>query len=196
MKSTMKEKTGRTIVKPVGENHRSVRPSATPVRPPVPAFRLQKILVPVDFSACSAKALDYAVAFARPAQAEIILLHVVEPICYPMYGQEITADYSSLQTNLLKTGREHLAEFSRAQAAASAPMKLLVREGSAWGKIVDAAKEERADLIILSTHGHTGLRHVLLGSTAERVVRHAGCPVLIVREQEREFVTPSDAVPR
>jgi nucleotide-binding universal stress UspA family protein len=147
----------------------------------------------VDFSACSAKALDYALAFARPTHAEIVLLHVVQPIDYPMYGQEITADYTALQGNLFNTGRQRLAEFSKGKSEDAVPIQLLVSQGSAWGEIVDVAKRENVDLVIVSTHGHTGLRHVLLGSTAERVVRHAPCPVLIVREREREFVTSSPA---
>jgi universal stress protein A len=188
MKIALKEKNGRTTAKTIRRHASQVKKAATPAAQSSPHFHIQKILVPVDFSACSVRALDYALAFARPAQAEIILLHVVEPIVYPMYGQEITADYTTLQTSLLNTGRQHLAEFSRAKATEPTPMKLLVSQGGAWSEIVDTAKKEGIDLIIVSTHGHTGLRHVLLGSTAERVVRHAPCPVLIVREREREFV--------
>ena len=190
MKIASTEKSGQASgSKPPRRRATRVEPSGTTASPPKAAFNVQKILVPIDFSLCSAKALDYAVAFARPAQAEIILLHVVEPICYPMYGQEITADYTALHTTLLNNGRQQLADFSRDRTAGSGPVKLRVREGSAWSEIVDAAKKEGVDLIIVSTHGHTGLRHILLGSTAERVVRHAPCPVLIVREREREFVT-------
>ena len=153
-----------------------------------PAFRLKKILVPTDFSASSAKALDYALAFAKQSQAEIILLHVVEPICYPMYGQELAVDLSGFQADLVKAGNQRLAQFSHEKAAGHGPLKFLVREGGASWEIVEAAHAEDADLIIISTHGHTGLRHALLGSTAERVVQHAPCPVLTVREKEREFV--------
>jgi universal stress protein A len=185
MKIATKEKNGHATPKPGRHNGESRHATASQ---PVPTFGLHKILVPVDFSACSAKALDYALAFARPAHAEIILLHVVEPVCLPMYGQEITADYSALQASLRNTAREHLAEFSRGKGAADSPMKLRVSEGSSWGEIVDTAKREGVDLIVLSTHGHTGLRHVLLGSTAERVVRHATCPVLVVRDKEHDFI--------
>jgi len=153
-----------------------------------PAFRLKKILVPVDFSPCSAKALTYAAAFARQSHAEIILLHVVEPIAYPIYGDNLMPDLSGIQADLVKASRQHLEKFSRDLAAAGDPVRLLVTEGGASWEIVAAAKTEDADLIIIATHGHTGLRHALLGSTAERVVQHAPCPVLTVREQEHEFV--------
>jgi len=155
---------------------------------PAPAFRLKKILVPTDFSKSSAKALDYALAFAKQSQAEIILLHVVEPISYPMYGQELAVDLSGFQADLAEASRKRLAKFSQEQAAGQGPLKLLISEGGASWEIVETAKAEDADLIIISTHGHTGLRHALLGSTAERVVQHAPCPVLTVREKEHEFL--------
>jgi nucleotide-binding universal stress UspA family protein len=156
--------------------------------PPPPVFRLKRILVPTDFSPSSAKALVYALAFAKQSQAEIILLHVVEPICYPMYGQELATDLSGFQADMVKASDLQLAKFIQDHAAGYGPLKLLVREGGAFWEIVEAAQDEDVDLIILSTHGHTGLRHVLLGSTAERVVQHAPCPVLTVRETEHEFV--------
>jgi nucleotide-binding universal stress UspA family protein len=153
-----------------------------------PGFRLKKILVPTDFSDGSAKAVDYALAFAQPSGAEIILLHMVEPISYPIYGQEIVADWSDIQTDLLQASRERLAEFSQARAAGYGPLKQLISEGTACSGILETARSEAVDLIILSTHGRTGIRHALLGSNTERVVRHAPCPVLTVRERETEFI--------
>jgi nucleotide-binding universal stress UspA family protein len=64
----------------------------------------------------------------------------------------------------------------------------VVRLGHPYQEITDAARELKVDLIVISTHGYTGLKHVLLGSTAERIVRHAPCPVLTVREKEQDFV--------
>jgi nucleotide-binding universal stress UspA family protein len=156
-------------LEPAGQVPVEPEPTSAPAAP----FRLKKILVPTDFSDCSVKALNYALAFGRQSQAEIILLHVVEPIAYPIYGQEVPADWTAIQTDLLQASREHLAEFSRAKAAAYGPLKQLIVEGGASESIVETAQLEEADLIILSTHGRTGLRHALLGSTAERVVRHA-----------------------
>jgi len=153
-----------------------------------PVFRLKKILVPTDFSEAAIKALVYAQAFAIQSTAEILLLHVVEPVFHPIHGAEIVPDRGLIQTELLNASREHRQEFSRKHATGGVPPKLIVAEGIAWEQILETAKTEAADLIILSTHGRTRLRQVLLGSTMERVVRHAGCPVLTVREQEREFV--------
>jgi universal stress protein A len=151
-------------------------------------FRLKKILVPTDFSDCSAKALDYALAFAKLSEAQIILLHVVEPIVYPMYSQDVAADLGGFQADLIKASEAQLEQFSREKAAGCQSLKLKLSEGGAFWEIVETAKKEKVDLIILSTHGRTGLKHVLMGSTAERVVRHAPCPVLTVRETEHEFL--------
>ena len=74
------------------------------------------------------------------------------------------------------------------EIGASAAWKIAVRPGRPATEIVEAARELAADLIVIATHGRTGLQHVLLGSVAENVVRHAPCPVLTVREHEREFV--------
>jgi universal stress protein A len=67
----------------------------------------------------------------------------------------------------------------------------MTRIGRAFDEITAAAREQKADLIVISTHGYSGVKHVVLGSVAERVVRHAPCPVLVVREHERDFVEPS-----
>ena len=69
--------------------------------------------------------------------------------------------------------------------------KVVVRSGTPFNEISKAARELRVDVIIISTHGHTGLKHLLLGSTTERVVRHADCPVFVVREEEREIIQPT-----
>lgn len=144
----------------------------------LPAFQLKKILVPVDFSTCSLKALRYAIPFATQFGAELILLHVI-PLFPPAEGV-LPADPG-------EDVHERLAAL-RATAGAAAGGITLVRRGTPHSEILDVAQELDVGLIILSTHGHTGLEHLLLGSVAEKVVRHAGCPVLIVREHEHEFV--------
>jgi nucleotide-binding universal stress UspA family protein len=151
-----------------------------------PAFQLKKILVPIDFSECSKKALQYAIPFARQFGAELILLHLVQQ--YPEVTDEIPmalAPVEDIQTDL---------EALRKMVGDTVPSQALVQLGDPRVEITKAAKELSADLIILSTHGRTGLERVLLGSTAEKVVRHAGCPVLVVRELEHEFIaeTPRD----
>jgi nucleotide-binding universal stress UspA family protein len=149
-----------------------------------PSFRLKKILVPMDFSDLSKDALPLATFLAAQFKAEVVLLHIVEkfPIGYLM-GRELT---SHAIVPLIKQAEADL-ERAAADLAKSIGVKIsaAVREGRPHEEICEAAKALAADLIVLTTHGYTGLKHVWLGSTAERVVRHASCPVLIVRERDR-----------
>jgi nucleotide-binding universal stress UspA family protein len=100
----------------------------------------------------------------------------------------VTTALEELNTNLVLNAERKLAELIKERIGNRVPNESLVRRGPAYSQIVAAARDLNADLIILATHGYTGLKHVLLGSTAERVVRHAPCPVLTVRDREHEFV--------
>lgn len=158
------------------------------------SFRLKRILVPVDFSECSRKALRYALPFAREFGAEINLLYVVES-AYVMgsmgefgTGEYVPVDYAAMETELVAISARQLRELATAEIGSSATWKPIIRQGRPATEIVEAAREIEADLIVIATHGHTGLKHVLLGSVAENVVRHAPCPVLTVRTSEREFI--------
>lgn len=143
-------------------------------------FKLQKILVPVDFSDCSRKALQYAIPFAKQFNAQLTLLHVVQP--YPSVPEMVPVEVETIQD-----GRRELDSLQKTVGSAIRSAVSL-RTGEPHIEIARAAAELGIDLIIISTHGHKGLTRMLLGSTTEKVVRHAPCPVLIVRESEREFV--------
>ncbi len=147
---------------------------------------LRKILVPADFSDCSRKALQYATALARQCQAEI-LLHVLEMPPVPVQAFEA----AFLEAPSEESAEKELSEW-QAQVESTAPVKTLVCSGSASPEIVRAADENNMDLIVIESHGRTGLARLLLGSTAERVVRHAPCPVRVVREREHDFVAPPE----
>ncbi len=141
---------------------------------------LKHILVPVDFSSCSLQALSYALGFAQQFGSRLTLLHVVEPALHPdSYLAAPTFDETN--QNLLQAARERLENICEKRVGNRLPAEILVRMGRAYSEIPDTAKALGADLIILGTHGYTGMKHVLLGSTAERVVRNAPCPVLTVR---------------
>jgi nucleotide-binding universal stress UspA family protein len=155
---------------------------------PVPArLKIEKILVPVDFSECSKKALQYAIPFARQFEAALTLLHVVQVNYY--VGDFGTIDTALLETEMRKNGEKQLAELVSKEVGKDLRCQAVVRSGRVVSEIVDVAKQMEIDVIIISTHGHTGLKHVLLGSVAENVVRHAPCPVLIVRQDEHDFIT-------
>ena len=143
--------------------------------------RLKTLLVPVDFSSFSDKALDYAVAFAEQFGAAIVLLHVVEPMVYPENYMTIPTVTDDINSSLIEAADRKLLEKRQRIQGRQVAVRVLTRLGRPYMEIADAARELGVDLIILATHGHTGLKHVLLGSTAERVVRHAHCPVYVVR---------------
>jgi nucleotide-binding universal stress UspA family protein len=142
-------------------------------------FRI--ILCPVDFSPSAEKALRYAEGLAKQFGSEIVLVHAYEDPAYimPMTG------YLGPEAGLINQLRAHLEEQMERWKIAVANAGFVVRtdllEGVAHQVVIDAAKEHKADLIVMSTHGRTGLSHALMGSVAERVIRLAHCPVLTVR---------------
>jgi universal stress protein A len=149
---------------------------------------LKHILVPVDFSPLSKKALQYALRFAEEFNAEVKLLHVIEPDAPPSFdGFMIPPPVASNGTRAqCKKRLKQLANSARTAEVNS--IQSALRIGLPAQEIVDAAKELDVDLIVIATHGYTGWKHFAIGSTAERVARAAPCPVLVVREKEHDFV--------
>lgn len=154
---------------------------------PVPAgpLKLKRILVPVDFSECSNKAVRYAEAMAQQFSAELILLHVVEE--YLPTSELVLVDTTAMLQELRDTAKRDLNTLCD-QCEPRIDSKTELRSGTPYNEIVRAAGQLDVDLIIMSTHGRTGFVHTFMGSTTERVVRHARCPVLVVREREHDFV--------
>ena len=152
------------------------------------AINLKRILVPVDFSPLSKKALLYAARLAQQFNAELNLFHVVEPEIPPAYdGYMIVPPAISNGSSAACT--EQMKALSTSVRNSAVPrVNQIVRCGLASIEIVEAAKELDVDLIVIATHGYTGWKHFAIGSTAERVVRAAPCPVLVVREKEHEFI--------
>jgi nucleotide-binding universal stress UspA family protein len=161
--------------------------NATDAGLPLP-FELRRILVPLDFSDTARKALQYAVPFASAFGAEILLMHVLPPYTLPLEQGYLPPDLAVSREELTGWARSELEKACVGDIGARARFQVRVCEGVAWQEIGAVARETNTDLIILATRGRTGLKHVLLGSVAERVIRQAPCPVLVVREQERDFV--------
>ena len=144
-------------------------------------FRVDCILVPIDFSQYSKNALQYAISMAKQFTAELILIYVVEPTIYPAdfsFGQ---VALPSIENELRERGKEELEELIRTHIGGTLQGRAIVRDGKPFLEIINAASEENVDLIVIATHGHTGVEHLLFGGTAEKVVRKAHCPVLVVR---------------
>jgi nucleotide-binding universal stress UspA family protein len=150
-------------------------------------FRIKNILVPIDFSECARKALQYALPFAKEHEAAITLLYVAPPPSYAV-GEYGGVDYMGLVPELKSNAEKDLSRLAADELRGEVPVKTIVSDGAAAAGILDVAEHLPADIIVISTHGRTGLKHVLLGSVAEHVVRNAPCPVLVVREREREFL--------
>ena len=151
-------------------------------------MQFRKILVPTDFSEESRKALRYGLELARASGAELLLVHVVEFLVYPgslgMGPVMLPIQEKELRDHL---GRA-LEDLRRREIPTQVSSHALLLDGRPFRQIVLAAREQEVDLIVIATRGHTGLKHFVLGSTTERVVREAPCPVLVVRDVEREFV--------
>ncbi len=163
------------------------RPSAVgksnPGAPLPGILKLKTILVPIDFSKTSQKALEYAVPLARQFEAKITLLHAIEPQPYPA---DLT--YVPMGKDFpIQPLEEELNALAKRTIEPRFLKDVIVRVGTAFEVITNVAWDCEADLIVITTHGYTGLKHVFMGSTAERVVRHAPCPVFVVRKCEHEF---------
>lgn len=150
----------------------------------MPPLQLKRILVPLDFSAHALRALRYAAGLARLFQSELVLLHVTEPVVYPSDFGYAPLPTNEFEETFRRDAQDRLTELAKAQLADGVKAEPVLRLGKPYVEITTAARELGADLIVITTHGYTGLTHVVLGSTAERVVRHAPCPVLVVREPE------------
>jgi universal stress protein A len=148
---------------------------------------LKKILVPIDFSDMSKHAFQYALRFAEQFRCKIVLLHVVEPETV-IAGTSLAVDVFAQLEDDMTAAKAELAALAASSRDRLNSVALAVRTGHAPNEITKAAKDLDVDLIMIATHGYTSWRHLCIGSTAERVVRSAPCPVLVVREKEHEFV--------
>ncbi len=161
----------------------------------VPTFT--KIVAATDFSEDSERAIEYAEELARRFGAEITVLHVDQPLSPVMMSPDFGAGVDIGAMSRIAEEQRLLAqsEIDKIVARmrdAGLKARSLLRVGSPFLEIINTSQSENADLIVLGTHGRTGLAHVLMGSVAERVVQKAGCPVLTIRHPDRKFKHPLD----
>jgi nucleotide-binding universal stress UspA family protein len=143
--------------------------------------KYDKILLPTDYSDTSKKAIPWAVSLAENHDAELILLHSIEENIPPQYYAGGVASIFELDRELKKRATKALDLFMEEVKGKKIKIKKVVVEGKSDEEIVNYAKKNNVDLIVLASHGHSGIERVLLGSTTERVVRKAPCPVLTVK---------------
>jgi nucleotide-binding universal stress UspA family protein len=143
------------------------------------AMNVQHILVPMDFSSDAETALDCAVEFAQQFQARLTLLHV---IYIPVTTEVNLSSYFAE----IESGAQHGMETYQKRAEGKGlTVDTVIVQGTPFREIVEIAKTKQVDLIIMGTHGRTGMTHLLMGSVAERVVRLAPCPVMVTREKTK-----------
>ena len=144
-------------------------------------MKIKRILCPTDFSAIAEKSVEYAVFLASSHNAELQLLHVVDHL----HGFDnyliLSMAPHEISERMEKHANEDLNEVVN-QIKETVKTEKAVRHGKASVQIIEMAREMKADLIVMGSHGRTGLSHVIIGSVAEAVVRHAFCPVLVVRD--------------
>lgn len=145
----------------------------------------RKILVPVDFSTHSARAVEVAAELARRYEGSVDLVHVFDPMAYPLPDGYVMFTRPQLDEMFARFDAE-LAKYEQTALALGAPrVKTHVRQGPCAAEICNFAQEQSFDLIVMGTHGRRGLNRLLLGSVAERVLRMAPCPVLTMTAEAR-----------
>jgi nucleotide-binding universal stress UspA family protein len=146
-------------------------------------MQIRSILLPTDFSECGNFALSYAASLARTFQASIICINVIEPIV-PTVGYSGMTEplpIADISEQLEDSAERELPKLAECAECEGIEIEEIIVHGEAASEIVRVAKVREVDLIVIASHGRTGLGRILFGSTAEAVVRHAPCPVLVVK---------------
>lgn len=148
-------------------------------------MKWEKILCPVDFSKVSMEALKLSGELADKFGAGLIIVHVLEPILAPTDFSFGPLSMTDVEDKLADRAQEGIDQAAASLGIPRDKIQSIVARGIGSQEIIRIASENKADLIVMGTHGYTGLTHALLGSTAERVVRRAPCPVLTVKGKEK-----------
>ena len=144
-------------------------------------MEIHRILAPTDFSDLSMQGLKSALELAQSFGAKLVLIHVVEPPPYPVEGLIPSPLGATLLDDLERQASQELARMLVDTQGSAVDVERRVVVGIPYRKIVEVAEEEKADLLVVTTHGRTGLVHLVMGSVAEKIVRTAPCPVLTIR---------------
>lgn len=150
----------------------------------------QEILVPTDFSDHSLRALDYAIEIADKFGSRITILYVIEPLLQAADLSWSTVDFEQITREHEQAATKQLGSIVEERIPKDRLAAAVVKNGKPFVEIVRYAREENADLIVMATHGRGAVSHILVGSTAEKVVRKAPCPVLTVKHPKQLFAMP------
>ena len=149
---------------------------------------LKRILCPIDHSECSKEALKYAVSSAMKDDAKLLLLHVIDIRSFNEGLDAMSTQIPNEET--IEQLRVKLLDCIPEEIRDDMDVEAIVSQGIPFAEIISTAKEKEIDMIVIGSHGRTGLSHMMMGSVSEKVVRKAPCPVLIVRQSDHKFVMP------
>lgn len=149
-------------------------------------FTIKKILVPVDFSECSSNALQYAKEMAESMKSTLYLLHVIEPVVYPVDWGYSQVGFADIEREITETARKEMTSLEASLVNQGFAVQTAIVPGRAAEIIIEYAAEENVDIISIGTHGRGGIEKFLFGSTTEKVLQKAPCPVLCVRKKEQQ----------
>ena len=145
-------------------------------------MEIKTILVPCDFSEYAEHAFTWALGLAEGQGAKVVVMHAAPLFSHLAYPESVyVVDLAKMEEELIADAEKRLQEFVAKKGTSTVTVETRAVLGDPFWEICQAAEREHADLIVMGSHGRTGLAHVLLGSVAERVVRHAPCPVLVAR---------------
>jgi len=153
-------------------------------------MQIKTILFPTDFSYGARAAMDHAISLAKDYEAKLILLYVIQDISIAEWYIPSALSVTDLVEDMRKSASREMDKWGAEVSARVKNVEKLVVRGVPFVEIIRTAKDKNADLIVIGTHGRTGIDHMLFGSTAEKVVRKSACPVLTVRIAGKEFRMP------
>ncbi len=152
--------------------------------------KIKNILASTDFSDHSKHAIKYAQSFAKKYKAKLYIIHVTDEYV-PTFASEFTpVPVAEIMKSQKRKARQHLKSFIQKEVDKTLKVELIVSRGTPYVEIIKSAKRKKIDLIVISAHGGNVLSHTLFGSTAERVVWKAPCPVLSVKSPKHKFIMP------
>lgn len=150
-------------------------------------MQIKTILFPTDFSQGARAAMDYAVSLAQDYKAKLILLYVIQDISIAEWYIPSSISAADLVEDMQKSAEKEMEKWGNEVGAKVPAVERSVTRGVPFVEIIGTAKDKQADLIVIGTHGRSGIDHMLFGSTAEKVVRKSPCPVLTVRMTAKEL---------
>jgi nucleotide-binding universal stress UspA family protein len=152
-------------------------------------MKIKTILFPTDFSNGARAAMDHAISLAGDYQAKLILLYVIQDISIAEWYVPSTLAVTNLVEDMQKSAWQEMDKWIAEVSAKVKDAEKMVVRGVPFAEIIQTAKDKKADMIVIGTHGRSGIDHMLFGSTAEKVVRKASCPVLTVRIAGKDIKT-------